>query len=574
MSLEMGPVLGFRGQYNGNWHVCAVVVIRGDGTAPALEWSAADEAGGQAGGGRVEGEPLKTLGDRSVWRFAWSVAQGTGEHTVEYSVAGATHRFVVPASQRDRAHTFRVAYGSCNGFSNPKDIKGVLDPHALWKVLWSQHTKPVFWEGMGAVVRPYHLLVLGGDQLYADDIWGLQSLRDWNDLPDEFKWREPGVEIKTPRLREEIERFYFDLYCRQWSREGIREVLASIPTLMMWDDHDIFDGWGSYSQTQQDWNVFQTIFKGACEHFCLFQLQATFEELEAARKDPARDGSQGRFGGASYELPALLPGQTAFTYAYRIDDSVIVGADMRSERTREQVMTDQSREALFRWLDGLKDEECENFVLLSAIPLVYINLDTLEGLSNWVLPEDPDSRASLSDDFGDQWRGRGHRVERLRLINRLLAFADQKRCRVTLVSGDVHVGGMGRIEARAVGGPHRDAWTINQLISSPIVNKPAGLIAHLFERLVEDKGEEIERGSRDIKALMVKLPTASRYLINERNWLSLTFDYKRRIWAEWFIETAKPTKPGQSYTTLSQVIHPIDFFNTRPAAPPADKGNP
>ena len=386
------------------------------------------------------------------------------------------------------------------------------------------------------------------------------------DLSEDDKGREPGRKIKKKELRAEIEQFYFDIYCRQWSRGGMREVLASVPTLMMWDDHDIFDGWGSYGEKKQSWEVFHYIFEGAREHFCLFQLQATFDELEKARKEKARNGSKARFGGeGSSELPALLPGQPAFSYAYRVDDTVLVAPDMRSERTRNQVMSDGSRQALYDWMDTLKPEECRNFILLSPIPLVYVNSNLLEGVLGWApWQDDPDSAWSLNDDLADQWMSRGHRVERLRLINRLLGFADKNQCRVTVVSGDVHVGGMGRIEARAGGGPPREPWTINQLISSPIVHPPLqGLVLFLLEQKLDGAVEEIERGSRDITAQMVKLPTASRHLISARNWLSLTFDYRRRIWAEWFIENLKPAARGEAFDKLSQVIHPVDFFDKK-----------
>ena len=279
-------------------------------------------------------------------------------------------------------------------------------------MLLGQHAQPVHWEGMQDRRRPYHLLVLNGDQLYSDEIWGrLKTLRDWNDLSDDDKGKEPGRKVKKKELLAEIEQFHFDLYCRQWAREGIGEVLAGIPA--PWD-------------------------------------------------------------------------------------------------------------------------------------------------------ADPDRSSSISDDLADQWMSRGHRVERLRLINRLLAFADQKQCRVTVVSGDVHVGGMAQIEARAGGGPPRDAWTINQLISSPIVHPPLrGLVLFLIEQRLDGAVEQVERGSRDITAQMVKLPTASRYLINARNWLSLTFDYRQRIWAEWFIENPKPAAPAEPFDKLSQVIHPVDFFNKK-----------
>jgi hypothetical protein len=44
--------------------------------------------------------------------------------------------------------------------------------------------------------------------------------------------------------------------------------------LMMWDDHDIFDGWGSYPEEQQNSPVYRDIWEQAREHFRLFQLQA------------------------------------------------------------------------------------------------------------------------------------------------------------------------------------------------------------------------------------------------------------------------------------------------------------
>ena len=34
-------------------------------------------------------------------------------------------------------------------------------------------------------------------------------------------------------------------YRLNWSRDPVRRVLANVPTYMMWDDHDIRDGWGS-----------------------------------------------------------------------------------------------------------------------------------------------------------------------------------------------------------------------------------------------------------------------------------------------------------------------------------------
>jgi phosphodiesterase/alkaline phosphatase D-like protein len=55
--------------------------------------------------------------------------------------------------------------------------------------------------------------------------------------------------------------------------------MARIPTVMMWDDHDIFDGWGSFSEPMQHSPVFQTLFNHARRAFWVFQLQRAVDDL-------------------------------------------------------------------------------------------------------------------------------------------------------------------------------------------------------------------------------------------------------------------------------------------------------
>ena len=46
---------------------------------------------------------------------------------------------------------------------------------------------------------------------------------------------------------------------------------------MTWDDHDIFDGWGSYPDTIQNCPVFQGCFQAAKRFYLLFQQHTTAE---------------------------------------------------------------------------------------------------------------------------------------------------------------------------------------------------------------------------------------------------------------------------------------------------------
>ena len=41
--------------------------------------------------------------------------------------------------------------------------------------------------------------------------------------------------------------------------EHVSTAMSSIPNVMMWDDHDIFDGFGSYDKELQTCPVFKVI---------------------------------------------------------------------------------------------------------------------------------------------------------------------------------------------------------------------------------------------------------------------------------------------------------------------------
>jgi hypothetical protein len=70
-------------------------------------------------------------------------------------------------------------------------------------------------------------VVMMGDQVYLDE-----------DDPDIF---DDHFDSSSPVRR----RAMAEKYRLNWSREPVRRVLANVPTYMIWDDHDIRDGWGS-----------------------------------------------------------------------------------------------------------------------------------------------------------------------------------------------------------------------------------------------------------------------------------------------------------------------------------------
>ena len=511
MTVILGPILGFRGLEDGEWRTCALVVTEGNVNPPELTWFVDNEGRQNEAGSASERTQLKSFKRFEIWRFDWSVKQSDGEQTVVYTLGdGKEYRFSVPATDQP----LRVAYGSCAGFSSLGEMKKVGNKNAMWEVLGEQNRE-----------EPYHLMLLGGDQVYADLVWdtvaplrnqlaGLGGARDWYHA--EF----------TDDIRRAVEEFYFDLYLQRWTQIEPSGLLAQVPSLMMWDDHDVFDGWGSYPEEQQDSPVFRGIWEQAREHFRLFQLQAADDRAlpSGMLREPDEHNEQPNF-----------------TYAYRIGDLALAVLDMRSERTQKRVMSLKTWNALQGWIEKELDG-CRHLFVVSSIPVVYVNSNLVEAVFGF-LPGQQD----LEDDFKDQWRSRTHKEERLRLIHRLLRFSEKSGCRATIVSGDVHVAALGLVQSARDGSANEEPNVINQLISSAIVHPPPpGLIVYAMEKVMADNVEEVDRG---ITARMMKFPFSSQHFIAKRNWLSLELDEESRVWAKWYVESEE-----EPYT---KVVHPI-----------------
>lgn len=514
MALALGPILGFRGRQEDRWKVCALLVLDDGDGEPRLTWSAPGGAtGDSATSDGASVRKLKSLAGRTVWCADWSVAMAPGDlpTTVTYRFGEAEADFEVPG----RDTKLRLAYTSCNGFAHPKYMKQVDVPNRLWhRVDSSAEADAVRGVRQSHEEAPFHLLLMGGDQLYADSIWEVVTpLQDWLALPAEKRYRLSFTKTMAKRT----ERFYFDLYLSRWSQPEVAHMLARVPTLMMWDDHDIFDGWGSYPDEQQSCDVYQGIFRLAREAFEVFQQKVAPGERP----------------------PGVLENTGGFTSVFGLGDIALAVLDLRSERTPRQIMGRQTWDALLQAQDSL--EGVRHLLVMSSIPLVYLDLSVMERALAWV-----PGQQSLEDDLLDHWRARPHRIERLRLIHRLLSIGrdDSQRCRVTLLSGDVHVGALGAVASKRDDGGR--SQVIHQLISSGIVHPPPPkVVVYAFEHMAE-KVEEVDRG---IEARLLPFPGTDRRLIGTRNWLSLVQDDQDRLWASWHAEGAEKA--------FTKVIQPI-----------------
>lgn len=61
---------------------------------------------------------------------------------------------------------------------------------------------------------------------------------------------------------------------------------------------------------------------------------------------------------------------------------------------------------------------------------------------------------------------------------------------------------------------------------------------------------EVKRLDRDVTVQMLEFPATTFRIVDARNWLSLEFDERGRIWANWHVEGAPQV--------LTKVVHPCE----------------
>ena len=506
MATLLGPLVQFLGLQDKRWCLSVLVVTDTD-TAPKLQSA-------------VMADPFKLLcrlqSGARAWRATLAVTVDAAAQRVTYSVEGMSNAICVPAA----GESPRMAYGSCNGFSSPSLMKGVADKNALWTRLMNLHTGRE--RINGGSFGPYHLLLMGGDQVYSDTLWQEPTCPDmvaWSQLPRDKRRKAPW----TPALQQQVTAFFENLYLRQWAQPEVAAVLATLPSVMMWDDHDIFDGWGSYPQPDHDCPVYQGVFAVARTFFALFQRHSLVDTPP----------------------PCTLPAQNAFSAGYRVGHTGLLVLDMRSERgparqsgnnlQSAQVLSETSWAAAYQWLDAQKG--LKHLLLMSSIPVVHPSFELLEKMLG-VLP----GQQELEDDLRDHWTSLPLRAERLRLIHRLFQFSQDKGCRVTVLSGDVHVAALGVLESRR-DTTETNAQVITQLTSSGVVHPPPAAMVRYFLESACTRVEAVDRG---ITAAMYEFPASSRRMIGARNFMTLEPDDaaspSHRLWASWWVENeAQPT---------------------------------
>ena len=446
---------------------------------------------------------------KSFWQFALDVHLQPYEAKWVYTIPEAhsahdeaspdiSRAFYVPSLHQ----SMRIMFHSCNGFSVGTDEEAWSGP-ALWNDVVRVHDE-----------RPFHCMIGGGDQIYNDGVRVEGPLKSWTSIANPKKRRDfPFHED----LRADCDKYYFDRYVTWYNTGAFATANGRIPQINIWDDHDIIDGFGSYTDNFMRCNVFRGIGGVAFKYYLLFQHHAPPPASTFTSDVPATMKSQGPHGAGpdprqlkdTYvmpegpEDPSWIIGDRPGPYVAERSRSLymrlgkrmaFVGIDARTERTRHQINYPDTYDLIFRRLNAelaACNGEIKHLILLLGIPIAYPRLIWLENIltSPIIGPirflnkrfgfagdffNQFDGQVDLLDDLDDHYTARQHKKERKDLMLRLQRVAEQHHVRVTILGGDVHLAALGRFYSNpklnlASENDHR--YMVN-VISSAITNHP------------------------------------------------------------------------------------------------------
>ena len=376
----------------------------------------------------------------------------------------------------------KFAYASCNGFGHAEAAIKTRDHHVLWQKMVKENQR-----------APYAMLLMGGDQLYADTLWGelgLPKINHWPQLPESEKEKYQ----LTPELESRIDAFYEKLYIESWQDESMSEIMACVPSVMMWDDHDIYDGWGSFPDELLHHPIYDALYRVAARYFELFQLRSL------------KNRSMIRKKGDHYSC----------VLQYR--NFHIISLDQRSGRTIDTIMTEKHWDDLDECLAGIP--QFDHVLVMIAVPLVYRSFRFVE----WVYDK-THVIEEMEDDVHDHWSAIRHRDERGRMVMTMVEIARKSAGKVAILSGDVHIGGIGMIY------DYKGDNRILQIISSGIMNQPPTLLQWLLIKLCTTD-DRLYFNNGEITSKLRKARGALSY-IRDRNYATVKLLKNDKLRVRW-----------------------------------------
>jgi hypothetical protein len=306
------------------------------------------------------------------------------------------------------AHRVRAIFGSCRyPKTEVKKVEAKLKQDALDSYATRMSGRPIDeWPDA---------LILLGDQLYADEL-----------PPDEAR-RVAGRRRNRhgDRPPHEVVTFaeYERLYRHSWGDPEIRWLMSTVPTAMIFDDHDIRDDWNTSAtwrneMAHEPW--WRDRIRAGLASYWVYQHLGNLSPAELDDNDDYQRllATEGDTWPHLAEVAERADREVdcnkgiRFSYRWDLGRTRLIMVDSRNGRILESGERMMVGENEFRWVEAKAEEDLEtldHLMLASSVP--------------WLMPPAIGDLETLNERMADRPGWRGRMGERLRQAGDFRALA-------------------------------------------------------------------------------------------------------------------------------------------------------
>jgi hypothetical protein len=410
----------------------------------------------------------------------YTVALGPVEHERQVWPPRSTELELPPSVistlRRDRPP--RIAFGSCRT-SVAHDRKGNrthgVDAMRAYALAMAGVTEP------DQSLQWPDLIVFLGDQVYADET---------SEAMQEFIASRRDIDEPPGRELKDYEE-YAHLYLLAWSDPANRWLLSTLPSTMIFDDHDIRDDWNTSfawreQMEQTDW-WHGRIVAGLASYWVYQHLGNLSAEERAAdeiwQRVAAHEGEEELDLGEVLDRFAdrvdQQPDSYRWSYSRELNGSRLVVVDSRAARVLERDERQMLDDGEMSWLDEQLSGDVDHLFIGTSLPfLLPPGLQHLESFSEALAGGAWGRRARRVGEFLRQAVDLEHwgafQESFRRVAEMVVQVASGERGRpprtVTFLSGDVHHSYVSQVTRLHRRDRRRLRSRVVQVVCSPIRN--------------------------------------------------------------------------------------------------------
>ncbi len=377
------------------------------------------------------------------------------------SLPPSTIRLLDPDARR------RIVFGSCR-IALPHDPPYVLrrTRHPAGHGIDALRAYAVRAADAGGGAALPDLLLMLGDQIYADE--------PSPHLQAALARRERPADVPDDELADVVD--YALAYREAWSDPTIRWLLSTVPTAMMFDDHEIHAEWRISQGWLDEMNAepwFDRHIRAGLSAYWIFQHVGNLSPDELAAGglyDEVRaDADAAELLASRMDTEGRQTGHSRWSFARVLGDARLVVVDSRAGRDVTPGRRELVRPEEWEWIAEQARRPTRRLLLASSVPFLLA-----PGLHH---------AQALDEALADGARGRAaawlaERVRRLAVMDHWAAFqrsfrrlsgllddvahgrAGERPASIVLLSGDVHHCYLAEVGFRPDGGPRSPVWQV------------------------------------------------------------------------------------------------------------------